>query len=145
MRSDITVFRMWYGLNSGLWDDQASDLIGQLAITHVDPARSDPSIIGRIPTGRTNTPEEQARNPSTRKLLRQHRARLLDVEGKIVEDADGLNYWVDPDLLPSEDDQGDPNWRGIRKDVGVFTDEQFEFIMSKCLRSLSESSSVGCC
>lgn len=137
------VFRMWYGLNSGLWDDQASDLIGQLAITHVDPARSDPSIVKRIPLGRTNTPEEQARNPSTRKLQRQHLARLLDVEGKIVEDADGLNYWIDPSLLPPEEEQGDSSWRGIRKDVGVFTDEQFEFIMSKCLRSLSELSSLA--
>ncbi|BEI84863.1 hypothetical protein CcaverHIS002_0502640 [Cutaneotrichosporon cavernicola] len=131
------VFRMWYGLNSGLWDDQASDLIGQLAITHVDPARSDPSILNRIPRGRTNTPAEQASNPATRKAHRQHKARLLDVQGKVVEDDDGLNYWIDPELLPADEDQGDPNWRGIRKDVGVFTDEQFEFIMSKCLRSLN--------
>lgn len=131
------IFRLWYGLNSGLWDDQASDLIGQLAMAHIEPSRSDPTLLARIPRGPTNTPEEQAKNPSLRKAERQHRHRILDYEGKVVEDNDGLNYWVDPEQLPAEEDNGDPNWRGMRRDVGIFTDEQFEFIMSKCLRSLN--------
>lgn len=131
------MFRLWYGLNSGLWDDQASDLLGQLAIAHVDPARSDPSLLARIPHGRMNTPEEQANNPSVRRAERMHKHRLLDVEGKVIHDADGLNYWVDPALLPPEEEHSDPNWRGIRKDVGIFTEQEFEFVMSKCLRSLN--------
>ncbi|WOO84927.1 Autophagy-related protein 22 [Vanrija pseudolonga] len=131
------IFRLWYGLNSGLWDDQASDLLGQLAIAHVDPARSDPSLIGRIPRGRVNTPEEQAKNPSIRRAERMHRHRILDYEGKVVNDEDGLNYWVDPQLLPPEEETSDPKWAGIRKDVGIFTEQEFEFVMSKCLRSLN--------
>lgn len=131
------MFRLWYGLNSGLWDDQASDLAGQLAIAHVEPGRSDPSLIDRIPRGTLNTPEEEANNPNHRRLIRGHKARLLEVAGEIEEDEDGLNYWAKKELLPEEEQLSDPSWRGIRKDVGIFSDEEFEFLMSKCLRSLS--------
>ena len=133
------MFRLWYGFNSGLWDDQASDLMGQLAINHVDPAKSDPSIINRIPRGRFNTAEE-ARNPSHKRTARSHKARLLDISGDIEEDEDGTTYWPKPELLPAEEELADPAWQGIRKDIGIFTEQEFEFIMTKCLRSLSELS-----
>jgi proteasome activator subunit 4 len=132
------VFRLWYGLNSGLWDDQASDLMGQLAITHIDPGRSDPSLLDRIPRGTFNTAEEETNNPNHKRIARGHKARLLDVQGKIEEDEDGVTYWAKQDLLPEEESLADPKWQGIRKDVGIFTDEEFEFLMTKCLRSLSQ-------
>ena len=132
------IFRLWYGLNSGLWDDQASDLLGQLAIAHVDPARSDPSLIDKIPRSTFNTPEEEAQNPNHRKAERAHRARLLHVAGEIVEDEDGISFHTNPDKLPEEIKLADPNWHGIRKDIGIFTEQEFAFLMSKCLRSLSE-------
>lgn len=133
------VFRMWYGLNSGLWDDQASDLMGQLAILHVDPRRSDPSLIDKIPRGTFNTPEEEAKNPNLKRLARLHKGRLLDVSGDVEEDEEGLSYWPKPDLMPDEEDASDAAWKGIRKDIGIFTEQEFEYLMSKCLRSLSQS------
>lgn len=133
------MFRLWYGFNSGMWDDQASDLMGQLAIAHTDPGRSDPSLINKIPRGTFNTPEEEARNPNAKKIDRAHKGRLLDVAGEIQEDDDGLSYWVKQELLPKEEDQADPKWQGIRKDIGIFTEQEFEFLMTKCQRSLSES------
>jgi proteasome activator subunit 4 len=136
----MVVFRLWYGLNSGLWDDQASDLMGQLAIAHVDPGRSDPSLVDKVPREQFNTAEQEAKNPNHVRLARGHQARLLDVAGDIVEDEDGVNYWSNPDHLPEEPRLADPNWTGIRKDIGIFTEQEFEFLMSKCLRSLSESS-----
>ena len=132
------VFRLWYGFNSGLWDDQASDLMGQLAIAHVDPGRSDPSLIDKVPRAQFNTAEQEAKNPNHVRLARGHKARLLDVAGDIVEDEDGVNYWSNPDNLPEEPRLADPNWTGIRKDIGIFTEQEFEFLMSKCLRSLSK-------
>jgi proteasome activator subunit 4 len=125
-----------------MWDDQASDLVGQLAIKHLDPGKSDPSLIDKIPRGTLNTPEEEARNLSTPMAYRAHVSRLLDVAGDIQEDADGLNYWVNEDRLPPHQTLADPDWQGIRKDVGIFSDEEFEFIMSKCLRSLSKYSYI---
>jgi proteasome activator subunit 4 len=133
------VFRLWYGLNSGLWDDQASDLMGQLAIAHADPARSDPSLIDKIPRNTHNTPEQEAANPNHKRMMRGHKARLLEVSGDVVEDADGVNYWPKQEMLPEEPKLADPDWKGIRKDIGIFTDQEFEFLMSKCLRSLSKS------
>lgn len=132
-------FQVLAGVQLGLWDDQASDLMGQLAIAHVDPARSDPSLLSKIPHGFQNTLEEEVSNPSAKKRARHHQLRLLEVAGQVQEDADGLSYWVDESdpSLPPEEKLGNPDWQGIRKDVGIFTDEQFEFLMSKCLRSLN--------
>lgn len=132
------MFRLWHGYNSGIWDDQASDLVGQLAIAHLDRGRSDPSLIGKIPRATFNTPEEEASNPNNKKDIRAHKTRLLDVAGEIEEDDDGVNYWIKQDLLPKEDSMADPDWQGIRKDIGIFSDQEFEFLMTKCLRSLSE-------
>ena len=134
----MQVFRLWYGLNSGLWDDQASDLVGQLAIAHIDPGRSDPSFIDRIPRGTLNTPEEDARNPNHKRSERGHKARILEAQGHVEEDQDGVNFWAKPSMLPEEVRLADPNWPGIRKDIGIFSHQEFEFLMSKCLRSLSE-------
>nr|ODN78210.1 proteasome activator subunit 4 [Cryptococcus depauperatus CBS 7841] len=131
------LFRLWSGLNSGLWDDQASDIMGQLAILHVDPRRSDPSLVSKIPRSLQNDPYFDRINPSIRNQARNHHARQLDVEGKVDEDSDGLTYWMIPSLVGTETSLTDPEWKGIRKDIGIFTDQQFEFIMSKCLRSLN--------
>lgn len=113
-------------------------MAGQLAIAHTDPARSDPSVVSKVPRGMLNTPEEEANNPNNKKTQRAHKARLLDVAGEVEEDDDGLNYWVKQDLLPPDESVADPNWQGIRKDIGIFSDQEFEFLMTKCLRSLSE-------
>jgi proteasome activator subunit 4 len=135
---DVSVFELWYGLNSGLWDDQVSDLLGQLAIMHVEPGRSDPSLLLRIPRTMVNTPEEEANSPEPKRAVRRHKSRLLDVAGEVTEDEDGINYWPKPDLMPPEQETADPNWHGVRKDIGIFTEQEFEFLMSKCLRSLSQ-------
>lgn len=114
--------------------------MGQLSISHTDPGKSDPSILDRIPRATFNTPEEEASNPGPAKAARNHQIRLRDVKGEVVEDDDGLTYWVDPTKIAPEPRMEDPNWQGIRKDVGIFTEQEFEFLMTKCLRSLSELS-----
>ena len=143
LRHLTEVFQLWYGFNSGLWDDQASDLMGQLAIAHVDPGRSDPKLVAKIPRKQFNTPEQEKSNPNHVRILRGHQSRLLDVAGDVVEDEDGVNYWSNPERLPEEPRLADPSWPGIRKDIGIFTEQEFEFLMSKCLRSLSEFSKLG--
>jgi proteasome activator subunit 4 len=114
-------------------------MMGQLAIAHVDPRRSDPSITQKIPRGTLNTPEEEVRNPNRKRALRQHKVRLADVDGQIEEDEDGVNYWPKQGVLPEEEELSDPSWQGIRRDIGIFSEQEFEFLMSKCLRSLSKS------
>ena len=137
------VFRLWYGFNSGLWDDQASDLLGQLSITHVVPTASDPSLIDKIPRGTFNTPEEEKKNPGSRRALRGYIGRQLDVAGEVEDDVDGVTYFEDTSKMPEEIQMTDSSWPGIRKDIGIFTEQEFEFLMTKALRSLSESRSTS--
>lgn len=133
---------MWTGIHSGYWDDQACDVLGQLATVHVNPARSNPAKIAKVHKNLLNTPEQNAKKFTTKADENAHKLRLKEARGEVVEDEDGLTYWVvpDPDEGVSEDEVAEPKtsgWAGIRKDVGIFTDREFEMIMSKCLRSLS--------
>ena len=74
-----------------------------------------------------------------RRADRLHRQRLLDVAGEVIESEDGLTFWYDQSKLPEDPRPEDSSWQGIRKDIGIFSEQEFEFLMSKCLRSLSKS------
>lgn len=138
---------MWTGIHSGFWDDQACDVLGQLATVHVNPARSNPTKIAKVHKNLLNTPEQDRKKFTTKADLNAHKLRMKEARGEVVDDEDGLTYWVVPDddeAGVSEDEHAETKastWQGIRKDVGIFSDQEFEMIMSKCLRSLSTS---GC-
>jgi len=133
------VFRLWQGINSGYWDDQAFDVLGQAAIIHSIPRKSDPSIVDKIPRDWRNSSAEEIDNYGRKARLRGHKARLLEAQGKIVYDDHNLNFFADPKLMAPKETPGNPDWPGIRKDIGMFTEKEFEFLMSKVLRSLSKS------
>ena len=78
-----------------------------------------------------------------RRAYRLHKGRLLDVAGDVIESEDGLTYWFDQDKLPQDPRPEDSSWQGIRRDIGIFSEQEFEFLMSKCLRSLSKSQVVS--
>lgn len=136
------MFRLWYSVNSGYWDDQASDLMGQLAAKHVNPGESDPKVIEKIPRNLRNTPEQEKDNFARKLRMRDHQARQLDMQGEIDTDDDGLLVWAKPGKLGPRELPADPAWEGIRKDIGIWTEREFEFLMTKVLRSLSTSCSL---
>lgn len=101
------VFRLWEAFNSGIWDEQWLDLIERLSVKHLDPAASDPGIVEEL--------REMARKEGE------------TVEGVRVEE---MGREADMDV----EEEGE--WGGIRKDVGIFTETQWGFIMTKCLRAM---------
>lgn len=109
------VFKLWEAFNSGIWDEQWLDFMERLTTKHLDPRVSHPAIVEEL-----------------RVLARE--AGETVVEGTRVED---LLEGDEGDAEMSGDE--DAEWKGIRKDVGIYTDAQWAFIMTKCLRTMGES------
>jgi proteasome activator subunit 4 len=109
-------FRLWESFNSSIWDEQWLDMTKRLAVRHLDPAASDPDIVEEL-------------------RVRAREAGEL-VEGVRVEDM------ANDDVGAMDvDAEATTEWRGIRKDVGIFTETQWAFIMTKCLRAMGSSPS----
>lgn len=76
---------------------------------HLDPIRSHPGVVQE---------------------LREAAGEGGDSSEKKVEE-----WALDEDEIVVEE-KGEEEWKGIRKDVGIFYEDQWAFIMSKCLRSM---------
>lgn len=85
----------------------------RLAVKHLDPSVSDPAIV------------QELREMAT------ERGEIVEPDGVRVEEMGRTDGGHDS----SEE------WKGLRKDVGIFTDDQWGFIMTKCLRAMGTS----CC
>lgn len=106
------LFQVWDGVNTGVYDEQMLDLLAQLSVTHLNPKVSNPKRLETIPKTALN----------------------IGSEG---EDAfEGDEFDVDDD--PEEEDNApeDGSWRGIRKEIGILTEKEFQMVMTKCLRSM---------
>lgn len=107
------VFKLWEAFNSGIWDEQWLDFMERLTIKHLDPSTSHPEIVEEL------------------RVLARQNGEPVD-EGTKVEDLlDG-----DEEDVTMSEGGATPGWKGIRKDVGIYTDAQWAFIMTKCLRTM---------
>ncbi|KAM0751556.1 hypothetical protein T439DRAFT_300497 [Meredithblackwellia eburnea MCA 4105] len=104
------IFKLWEAFNSNIWDEQWLDFMERLTIKHLDPSISHPEIVQEL--------RQMARNSGIQ----------VD-DGILVEDL------LEQDHEDTEMKSGD-DWKGIRKDVGIYTDDQWAFIMTKCLRTM---------
>lgn len=115
------IFRLWESFASGIWDDQWLDLISRLSVQHLDPNVSDP----RLETWLHRVSEGEDMDTVAREL--------------VVESMTGPSDGMDVDPSPSSRSPSPPGsrrpWKGIRQDVGIFTEREWSFIMTKCLRA----------
>ena len=133
------MFKLGESFASATFDDQMLDLLSRLAEIHVDPAVSDPAKLtpDYVYTADKREEEEDADADD-------------EVEGDDVHrwrDSVALGdngYEPDRPAAPGAMDvdgvaeSGSSGWRGIGRDVGIFTEEEFKGIMTICLTSMSE-------
>lgn len=50
--------------------------------------------------------------------------------------------WGDSPKVPWPKHESSEDWKGLFKDVGIFTDDQFNLIMCKCLASMGSPAPV---
>lgn len=104
-------FVLWEAFsNSQMYTEQWLDVISRLAEKHVDPNVSDPKHIER--------------------LRKASQAQSIDIISSAPGDTMKTDTAVTSGDAPAE------KWKGIRKDVGIFTTEQWDFLMSKMLRAM---------
>lgn len=127
------MFKLGESIASATFDDQMLDLLSRLAEVHVDPAISDPAKLA---------PDYVY----TREMHDQGEEEDDDDSGGMGND---VHRWRDsvalgdngyePERLSAAAMDVDGGWRGIARDVGIFTEEEFKGIMTICLTSMSES------
>lgn len=112
------------------------DLLARLSEMHSNPAISDPALLSPTYLYTSNPDEDEG--DEEEQALRS--GANEDEDREIV--ALGQNGAVKRgDAM--ETDEGEREWKGIWKDVGIFSEEEWKGIMTLCLKSMSESS--FCC
>lgn len=142
------LMRIWSAVNSYMFDERHFALLAQLAEIHLDPAISDPRRIDEIPddarldenglpedsprlrwsTGDAQNPSSSARGDDTpRQKMRRQTLGINGINGLgLANGAYGNPSTSQPSKL----------WTGIFKDIGIFTQEEWDLIMCKCLASM---------
>ncbi|GAA5836406.1 hypothetical protein JCM11251_007072, partial [Rhodosporidiobolus azoricus] len=125
------IFKLWEAFQSDIYDEQWLDFVERLALKHVNPRESHPDIIDELRQMVKDKGEYVAEKTRLEDLIEEHQYmhRKGGIPGHVFGMQDGLTT---PGGSPAL-----PKWRGIRKDIGIFTEQQFEFIMTKCLRAMS--------
>lgn len=124
------IFKLWAAFNSEIYDEQFLDFAERLSFQHLDPRVSHPDIVEEL--------REIMREKGEYVDLADRHARVEELLRDPRYDAAGGG--IDEGTKTPGGSAGVPKWKGIRKDVGIFTDQQFAFIMTKCLRAMGKSS-----
>lgn len=140
-------FVLWEAFsNSSLYTEQWLDVMSRLAEKHVDPAVSDPKLVEkyrRSAPKRRNTlstavppTSETSAHPSREPTPGPPETGREDVE---MADAASPSSGSKPAGAASMNGSlaTPPKWKGIRRDVGIFTFEQWDFMMQHMLRSMA--------
>ncbi|BGP18854.1 hypothetical protein JCM10213_003509 [Rhodosporidiobolus nylandii] len=124
------VFKLWEAFQSDIYDEQWLDFVERMALKHVDPRESHPEIVEELRQMVKDKGEYVPEKTRVEDLLGEnHYTHRKDgIPGHVFGMQDGLTTPGGSAALPK--------WRGIRKDVGIFTEQQFAFIMTKCLRAM---------
>ncbi|KAG8908485.1 hypothetical protein FRB99_005843 [Tulasnella sp. 403] len=132
------MMRLWASINSYMFDERHFAILSQLAEMHIDPTVSDPARLDEIP--------DDARIDETGNIETEPRLRWNREGTPVVNKPNGLKHkpqdrrklgihdcFGGPEVKPTHDKEP---WRGIYKDIGIFTQEEWDLIMCKCLASM---------
>jgi proteasome activator subunit 4 len=107
-----------------------SSPVARLTVAHRNPTRSDPQLLSTIPRSRFNPPETEDQSRETKP-----RDEMRETTSAPTTGSSGMFTLRDDDTPPGSTIHESP-WRGIRKEVGILTEKEFEMVMTKCLRSM---------
>ncbi|SPO23145.1 related to BLM10 - proteasome activator subunit [Ustilago trichophora] len=124
-----TMFRLWESFNSSLFDDQMLDLLARLAEMHV----TDPSISSASSARKAGSLAEATSRPDA-----QTAEADASLNSGVDERMDEGETSQKPENIDSTSSSGtaSPSGRvGLFSDIGIFTEQQYSLIMTKCLKS----------
>jgi proteasome activator subunit 4 len=109
-----------------------STIVAALTVLHLNPKISDPQRMTKIPITSLNPPKKESPDG----------ASTLPAEN--ISNGNGNESCVDKmdidndDLAPRQDGSAESQstWRGLRKDIGILTEKQFQTIVAKCISTL---------
>ncbi|SNX83239.1 related to BLM10 - proteasome activator subunit [Melanopsichium pennsylvanicum] len=119
-----TMFRLWESFNSSLFDDQMLDLLARLAELHV----TDPSISSASSARKAGSLAEATSRPEVQSAERAEGDEQMD-------ERNASQKLVDADSTSTSGTASPSGRIGLFSDIGIFTEQQYSLIMTKCLKS----------
>jgi proteasome activator subunit 4 len=135
------MMRIWSSVNSYMFDERHLELLASLAEMHLDPSVSAPRRVDEIPDDarldEEGHPETGPRPQWPREVhpAPLNPARMFASDRFKRHEAGTKPMNIKPAMTPD----GHESWRGIFKDIGIFTQEEWDLIMCKCLTSMGRS------
>ena len=120
------MFRLWESFNSSLFDDQMLDLLARLTEMHV----TDPSVSSASSARKAGSHAE-----STMRRDTQSAAAATTPTSAEVNRTDQAEASNQPESTDSSGTASPSGKVGLFSDIGIFTEQQFTLIMTKCLKS----------
>ena len=124
-----TMFRLWESFNSSLFDDQMLDLLARLAEMHV----TDPTISSESAARKAGSLAEATLRPEVQ-ISEQASAQEAD-QGTPTDEGEATTGLENADWVPSSGTASPSGKVGLFSDIGIFTEQQYSLIMTKCLKS----------
>ncbi|ETS62890.1 hypothetical protein PaG_02652 [Moesziomyces aphidis] len=124
------MFRLWESFNSSLFDDQMLDLLARLAEMHVtDPSISSTSAARKASLLAESTLHPEAQTVSNTPANGDSQAEASTNNGEATKSPDPGSS------TPPSGTESPAASVGLFSDIGIFTEQQFSLIMTKCLKS----------
>lgn len=135
-------FVLWESfVNSQIFTEQWLDVMSRLAEKHVDPSVSDPKLIERYSRLAHRSAVMLAAASRTSDGRLQPNGHGKDVTKSPTPETEplpGLDVEMQDAVHPKSGQSAKPEskWQGVRKDVGIFTHEQWDLLMEKTLSAM---------
>ncbi|KAJ1028660.1 hypothetical protein NDA16_001826 [Ustilago loliicola] len=124
-----TMFRLWESFNSSLFDDQMLDLLARLSEMHVQ----DPSISSASAARKAGSLAEATVRPDAQNAEATDAPKPQQDEHMIEDEA--TEKLATTESLVSSGTASPSGRVGLFSDIGIFTEQQYSLIMTKCLKS----------
>lgn len=143
------LMQIWSAVNSYMFDERHFALLASLAEMHLDPSISDPARLDQIPD---DARLDEHGTPETGKRERWSSGTGTPDVGVSGANGQGAGYklssarlalgvdTVKSRLINDAKPWGPSGqWKGLFKDVGIFTQDEWDLIMCKCLASMGKT------
>ncbi|PWZ00606.1 hypothetical protein BCV70DRAFT_199880 [Testicularia cyperi] len=132
------MFRLWESFNSSLFDDQMLDLLARLTQMHV----TEPALSSSSYARAAGTDADTVTSPPVTSTSDGNRMPTSSLDSAAASDAvpmdteeDNGQHVTGAQISGSGSESPSSEAPGLFNEIGIFTEQQFALIMSKCLRS----------
>lgn len=108
-------------------------LVAALTVLHLNPKLSDPKRITKIPQSPLNPVSNSGKSSSEQSEDDDQSHEGFKVDAMDLDHAQSQEK-------PQGDAENPSKWKGVRSDIGILTEKQFQTVVTKCIATLGKPS-----